>query len=106
MKQSPSKQSESSENQESNVSIQYPNVVTDDDKKNQEKNQAAIRAHSARTAQLLKAQQQIRKGEGIDSSVINDEQKLVIKASEHVLAKEPLAYTSTPTALEQRQSTN
>jgi len=51
MKQSPSKQSEaSSENDEHNKSISYPNVVTDDDKKHKDKDASPMRGHSARTA--------------------------------------------------------
>ena len=44
--------------------LQYPNVVSDLDKRHRDQHQAAMmEAHSPKTAQILKAQQQIRNGD-------------------------------------------
>ena len=70
--------------------MQYPNVVSDLDKRHQDQHQAAMmEAHSPKTAQILKAQQQIRNGEDYDSTVIDNGHKKVNQAEAHVIDKVP-----------------
>ena len=59
--------------------LQYPNAVSDLDKKQQDRSQAVkMEAHSPRTAQILKAQQQIRNGHKYDTNVIKTKHRKTI----------------------------
>ena len=48
-----------------------------------------MEVHSPKTAQILKAQQQIRNGEDYDSTVIDNGHKKVNQAEAHVIDKVP-----------------
>ena len=88
-----------SESSDGGAPLQYPYAISDLDKRHQDRKQAvSMEVHSPRTAQILKAQQQLRQGHTYDSTGIESKQEKASSFKPPHLRQE----TSEATTLEYR----